>query len=59
MASSSATEAGHFGKARVNLLLGLLQDIDELTSLFLVLDDVVSLRVMTRRDIKTRTYCQW
>lgn len=35
-ATAATTEASHLGKARINLLLGLLEDIDEITRLLLV-----------------------
>jgi hypothetical protein len=34
--TTSTAKTGHFGKTGINLLLGLLQDIDELAGLFLI-----------------------
>lgn len=34
--TATSSEAGHLGKARINVLLGLLQDVDKLTGLLLV-----------------------
>lgn len=35
-AAATTTEAGHLSKARINLLFGLLEDIDKITRLLLV-----------------------
>lgn len=35
-AATATTVAGHFSETRINLLLGLLEDIDKITSLLLV-----------------------
>lgn len=41
-ATTTTAEAGHLGEAGINLLLGLLQDVDEFTGLLLVWSIVVS-----------------
>jgi hypothetical protein len=61
-AASSTTVPSHLGKARINVLLGLLENIDEVASLLSIYCDCMSaslLRWMKRDAREEKTYCQW
>lgn len=55
--ATTAAVAGHLSQARVNLLLGLLEDIDEITRLLLVCFGCQS--CFEQRSCYWGTHCQW
>ena len=57
--ATTTTETSHLGKARVNLLLGLLQDVDEIASLLLVCIYLLASAKRLYQETNARTHCQW
>lgn len=56
-ATTAATVPGHLSQAGVNLLLGLLEDINEITSLLGVYTGVS--KVCATERASQFTHCQW
>lgn len=56
-ATAAATVSGHLSQAGINLLLGLLEDINEITSLLGIYTGVS--KVCTTERVCQFTHCQW
>lgn len=54
-AAATTAKSGHLSQTGINLLLGLLQDVDEITGLLLVCRGSADVQGKQGR----RTHCQW